>query len=90
MEPSYFEFSFFGSAALWMLVTYPAYWVFQWVVEGEPFHLWSRRAISATAALSHTAGQSWLEAGDDALGGMFGADPIATQGVLDQPLPAAN
>jgi hypothetical protein len=26
-----------------MLLTFPAYWVFQWLVEGEPFSFLSRR-----------------------------------------------
>ena len=36
------DFAFFGSAVLWMLVTYPAYWLFQWSIEGEPLQLWQR------------------------------------------------
>ena len=42
MESAYFQSEFFGSGILWMLLTFPAYWLFQWCVEGEPFHLWQR------------------------------------------------
>lgn len=43
METAYFQSEFFGSGILWMLLTFPAYWIFQWCVEGEPFLLWSRK-----------------------------------------------
>ena len=36
------DFAFFGSAVLWMLITFPAYWLFQWSIEGEPFRIWER------------------------------------------------
>lgn len=39
-----FHSDFFGSGILWMMLTFPAYWLFQWNVEGEPFALWSRRS----------------------------------------------
>ena len=30
----------FGYSTLcWMLITYPAYWSYQWFIEGEPFRL---------------------------------------------------
>ncbi|MCA9268310.1 MAG: hypothetical protein KDA41_07555 [Planctomycetales bacterium] len=48
------EFTFFGSAVLWMLLTFPAYWLFQWTVEGMPFAVWrvdapQRPAIAVAA-----------------------------------------
>jgi hypothetical protein len=42
---------FFGSGVLWMLLTYPAYWFFQWLVEREPFYLFSRRSFCDSSAL---------------------------------------
>ena len=39
------EFGSFGSTALWLLFTFPAYWLFQWIIEGEPFSLYQRRPV---------------------------------------------
>ena len=50
------EFAFFGSGVLWLLITFPAYWLFQWMVEGEPFTLWHRSPGQApTSATPVTA-----------------------------------
>ena len=57
------EFGFFGSAVLWMLVTFPAYWLFQWTIEGEPFALWQRPSGKVAAALGDGVGQAIAEAG---------------------------
>ena len=62
MEHFPFESSFFGSGAIWMLLTFPAYWIYQWTVEGAPFHLWQRRAVSAVK-VSHAVTQSLADAG---------------------------
>jgi hypothetical protein len=49
MEYAYFQSEFFGSGILWMLLTFPAYWLFQWCVEGEPFVVWSRKSLAEKA-----------------------------------------
>ena len=50
MEFTPLESNFFGSGVVWLLLTFPAYWIFQWTVEGEPFHVWRRAAKAVTRA----------------------------------------
>jgi len=57
------EFGSAGSAVLWLLVTFPAYWTFQWMVEGEPFTLWQRQTGNVTATLGEGISQKIAEAG---------------------------
>jgi len=66
MEATQVDYGFFGSAVLWMLVTFPAYWFFQWKIEGEPFHLWRRgspEAAEATGRLSRAISRKITRAG---------------------------
>ena len=60
------EFGFFGSAVLWLLVTFPAYWLFQWTIEGEPFSLWQRPSGEAGASLSSASAFAPLDASEPA------------------------
>ena len=56
-------FGFFGSAVLWLLITFPAYWLFQWTIEGEPFSLWSRKPGKMAQAIGETVEQTIADAG---------------------------
>ena len=51
------EFAFFGSGVLWLLITFPAYWLYQWTVEGEPFSLWRRSPGKVAAAIGENVHQ---------------------------------
>ena len=56
------EFAFFGSGVLWLLITFPAYWLFQWMVEGEPFTLWHRKPSQVTVAVGEQVSQTLADA----------------------------
>ena len=56
------EVGSFGSAVLWLLVTFPAYWVYQWTVEGEPFTLFQRQKATPQADHSRTASDHFTHA----------------------------
>ena len=62
------EFGFFGSAVLWMLLTFPAYWLFQWRIEGESFQLWRRNPTNGPAESQPTLLQTLSSAGQISLG----------------------
>jgi hypothetical protein len=40
MSPIGLQCAYFGSAVVWLLITFPAYWAFQWAVERTPFAVW--------------------------------------------------
>lgn len=56
------EVGSFGSAVLWLLITFPAYWLFQWMIEGEPFSLWQRQPGNIPTTLVEEMGQTLAEA----------------------------
>ena len=71
--------SFFGSGVIWLLLTFPAYWLFQWTVEGEPFQIWrtAAEAVETANEVSQVVTQSLVEAGSS----LAAADTNAAAGV---------